>query len=77
MSVAKRFVSDQCTVRAASHTFTSLLALVPLLAISFAIFAAFDDMRIKVQAYILKMSSHKWVRPSLNTSADSQSKPEN
>jgi len=54
MSVAKRFVSDQCTVRAASHTFTSLLALVPLLAISFAIFAAFDAMQIKVQAYIFE-----------------------
>jgi membrane protein len=50
--VAKRFVSDQCTVRAAGLTYTSLLALVPLLAISFAIFSAFGDLQIKVQAYI-------------------------
>lgn len=55
--VAKRFVLDQCTVRAAGLTYTSLLALVPLLAISFAIFSAFpafDDLQIKVQAYIFE-----------------------
>ena len=55
--VAKRIVLDQCTVRAAGLTYTSLLALVPLLAISFAIFSAFpafDDLQIKVQPYIFE-----------------------
>lgn len=55
--VAKRFVLDQCTVRAAGLTYTSLLALVPLLAICFAIFSAFpafDDLQIRVQAYIFE-----------------------
>lgn len=55
--VGKRFVADQCTVRAAGLTYTSLLALVPLLAISFAIFSAFpafDDLQIKVQVYIFE-----------------------
>lgn len=54
---AKRFLGDQCTVRAAGLTYTSLLALVPLLAISFAIFSAFpafDDMQVIVQGYIFE-----------------------
>lgn len=55
--VGKRFLVDQCTVRAAGLTYTTLLALVPLLAISFAIFSAFpafDNLQIKVQAYIFE-----------------------
>ena len=55
--VANRFLSDQCTVRAASLTYTTLLAIVPLLAISFAIFSAFpafDSLQMKVQLYIFE-----------------------
>ena len=48
---------DQCTVRAAGLAFTTLLAIIPLLAISFAIFSAFpafDQLQITVQAYIFE-----------------------
>ncbi|UCH72612.1 MAG: YihY family inner membrane protein [Rhodospirillales bacterium] len=40
--VLQRFAADKCTQSSAALTYTTLLALVPLLAISFAIFAAFD-----------------------------------
>jgi len=55
--VGKRFILDQCTVRAAGLTFTTLLAIVPLLAISFAIFSAFpafDQLQMTVQVYIFE-----------------------
>ena len=55
--VGKRFIMDQCTVRAAGLTFTTLLAIVPLLAISFAIFSAFpafDQLQMTVQVYIFE-----------------------
>ena len=39
--VSKRFVADRCTYIAAALTYTSLLALVPLLATGFSILAAF------------------------------------
>lgn len=39
--VSKRFVADRCTYTAAALTYTSLLALVPLLATGFSILAAF------------------------------------
>ena len=38
---AQRFLSDRCNQKAAALTFTSLLAIVPLLSVSFAIFSAF------------------------------------
>lgn len=53
--VAMRFMNDGCQQRAASLTFTSLLALVPLLAVSFAIFEAFPAyarMKDQVQSMI-------------------------
>ena len=53
--VANRFLGDQCTGRAAGLTYTTLLALVPLLAISFAIFSAFpafDALQDKLQLYV-------------------------
>lgn len=53
--VTQRFFADQCTVRAAGLTYTSLLALVPLLATSFAIFSAFpafEALETRVQTYI-------------------------
>lgn len=53
----ERFARDGCPQRAASLTFTSLLAMVPLLAVSFAIFAAFpayDSLQVKVQDYIFE-----------------------
>ena len=52
-----RFQSDGCQQRAASLTFTSLLAMVPLLAVSFAIFAAFpayDSLKGKVQDFLFE-----------------------
>jgi len=55
--VADRFVHDNCQQRAAGLTFTSLLAVVPLLAVSFAIFAAFPAyarMRDQVQAFLFE-----------------------
>ena len=55
--VTQRFLADQCTVRAAGLTYTALLALVPLLAISFAIFSAFpafEELQEKVQSYVFQ-----------------------
>lgn len=55
--VAQRFSGDRCMERAAALTYTSLLAMVPLLAVSFAIFAAFpafEGMKTEVQSYIFK-----------------------
>lgn len=55
--VSDRFVFDGCQQRAASLTFTSLLAMVPLLAVSFAIFAAFPAygrLKGEVQSYIFE-----------------------
>ena len=53
--VYARFTRDHCQQRAASLTFTSLLAVVPMLAVSFAIFAAFpaySRLKDKVQSFI-------------------------
>lgn len=53
--VLQRFRRDSGNERAASLTFTSLLAVVPLVAISFAVFAAFpafQDMRGQLQSFI-------------------------
>lgn len=55
--VFQRFLRDNCKERAASLTFTALLALVPLLAISFAIFAAFpafQSMKGELQSFVFK-----------------------
>lgn len=55
--VFERFLRDNCNGRAASLTFTSLLAVVPLLAISFAIFAAFpafQEMKGQLQSFIFE-----------------------
>jgi len=55
--VFDRFSFDGCQQRAASLTFTSLLAMVPLLAVSFAIFAAFpaySRLKGQVQSYIFE-----------------------
>ncbi len=55
--VFERFLRDNCNGRAASLTFTSLLAVVPLLAISFAIFAAFpafQHMKGQLQSFIFE-----------------------
>ncbi len=53
--VGSRFNADLCQQRAAQLTFTSLIALVPLLAVSFAIFAAFpaySRLKEEVQSFI-------------------------
>jgi len=52
-----RFAADQCPQRAAALTYTTLLAMVPLLAISFAVFSAFEafgEMQTQVQNFIFK-----------------------
>ena len=48
---------DRCTVRNAGLAFTTLLAIIPPLTVSFAIFSAFpafDQLQITVQAYIFE-----------------------
>ncbi|WP_420549366.1 YihY family inner membrane protein [Curvivirga sp.] len=55
--VLQRFMHDKMQPRAASLTFTSLLAMVPLLAISFAIFAAFpafENLKAEAQNFIFE-----------------------
>lgn len=55
--VGARFMRDGCQQRASALTFTSLLAMVPLLAVSFAIFAAFpayDSLKGQAQDYIFQ-----------------------
>ena len=47
----------RCTVRTAGLAFTTLLAIIPLLTVSFAIFSAFsafEQIQITVQAYIFE-----------------------
>ncbi|MDJ0686299.1 MAG: YihY family inner membrane protein [Alphaproteobacteria bacterium] len=54
---ASRFFHDGCQQRAASLTFTSLLAMVPMLAVSFAIFEAFpaySRMKDRIQTAIFE-----------------------
>ncbi|MCW5698782.1 MAG: YihY family inner membrane protein [Rhodospirillales bacterium] len=53
--VWKRFNEDRCMAIAASLSYTSLLALVPLMAISFAVLAAFpvfDDIQEQIKTFI-------------------------
>jgi len=48
---------DRCTVRTAGLAFTTLLAIIPLLTVSFAIFSAFsafEQIQITVRAYIFE-----------------------
>ncbi len=55
--VGRRFLADSCLPRAAGLSYTALLALVPLIAISFAIFAAFpafQDMKGDLQKFIFE-----------------------
>lgn len=54
---AMRFSQDGCQQRAAALTFTTLLAMVPLLAVSFAIFAAFpayESLKGEVQNFLFE-----------------------
>lgn len=55
--VLGRFAADQCPQRAAALTYTTLLALVPLMAVSFAVFSAFEafgEMQNQVQSFIFE-----------------------
>ncbi len=55
--VLSRFRRDSCQERSAALTFTALLALVPLLAISFAIFAAFpafQNIKGELQSFVFQ-----------------------
>src|SRR5215204_5028241 len=50
-----RFFEDGCSYRAAALAYTTLLSLVPLMTVSFAIFAAFPvfgDISLKIQNFI-------------------------
>lgn len=52
-----RFAEDQAPQRAAALTYTTLLAMVPLLAISFAVFSAFpayEGMREQLQTFVFE-----------------------
>ena len=54
---SKRFVDDRCPGIAAILSYTSLLALVPLAAIAFAVLAAvplFEGVREEIQAFVFK-----------------------
>ena len=55
--IGKRFIIVQCTVRAAGLAFTTLLSIISLLTVCFAIFSAFpafEQLQITVQAYIFE-----------------------
>ena len=55
--VIRRFLVDDGSSRAGALAYTSLLAMVPLAAISFAIFSAFpafDDAREQIQAFVFE-----------------------
>jgi membrane protein len=55
LHVGERFIADECQTRAAALTFNALLATVPLVAVSFAIFSAFPAfarMQGEVQAFV-------------------------
>src|SRR3546814_9455560 len=55
--VLRRYFADAGTQRAAALTYTSLLAVVPLLTISFAIFAAFpafDEVKATAQNFVFQ-----------------------
>lgn len=54
--VGTRFVQDRCAQTAASLTFTTLLALVPMLTIALTVFSAFpvfDDFSAQIKIYLL------------------------
>lgn len=54
--VVKRFSHDRCTQTAASLTFTTLLALVPLMTIALTMFSAFpvfNDFSVQIKTYLL------------------------
>ena len=56
-NIIHRFFEDQCLRIAASLSFTTLLSLVPLLAVSFAIFAAFpafNGIQNQLQDFVFK-----------------------
>ena len=55
--VLSRFAADQCPQRAAALTYTTLLAMVPLLAVSFTIFSVFDafgEVQDQVKSFIFE-----------------------
>lgn len=55
--VVNHFIEDDCTYRASALTFTSLLAIVPLMSVGFAIlstFPVFADLREPVQNFIFE-----------------------
>jgi membrane protein len=73
------FQEDRCMAEAASLSYTSLLSLVPLLAVAFgilAIFPVFDDWSEKLQSFIFDNfmpSTGEQIVPYLNTFLDSVS----
>lgn len=58
ISLFKEFKRDQCLIRASSLSYTSLLALVPLTALSFSLFTAFDafsNVKDSIQKSIINL----------------------
>src|SRR5687768_5048932 len=56
VAVARRFVEDRCMQTAGSLTFTTLLAIVPLLTVALALstaFPVFDDAMTTLQLFVL------------------------
>ncbi len=57
-AVQKEFLKDKCLIRASSLAYSSLLAIVPLSALIFALFTAFgafNQVKNEVQNFIIKM----------------------
>jgi len=57
MFVVQHFIKDDCTYRASALTFTSLLAIVPLMSVGFFIlstFPVFNDLRDPIQNFIFE-----------------------
>lgn len=55
-SIARRFIQEHCAQAAASLTFTTLLALVPMITIALTIFGAFpvfEDFSSEIKSYLL------------------------
>ncbi len=68
-AVRKECVHDKCLIRASSLSYSSLLAIVPLSALVFALFTAFgafDQVKEEVQDFIIKMLIPTMSRDFLN-----------
>ncbi len=71
--VGKEFTRDRCLLRASSLSYSTLLAIVPLSGLIFALFTAFDafePVKIHIQNFIIKMlipTMHEEILQYINT----------